>query len=93
MKLETNLKAMFAFESIPSDTHMRDVMDEIDSEELKPVFGDFFGLLQRGKYLEEYRVFDKYYFCVIHGGSHRGRQSRAPPSLSRVRWLSSCHLR
>ena len=53
MKLETNLKAMFAFESIPSDTHMRDVMDEIDSEELKPVFGDFFRLLQRGKYLEE----------------------------------------
>ncbi len=70
MKLETNLKAMFAFESIPSDTHMRDVMDEIDSEELKPVFGDFFRLLQRGKYLEEYRVFDKYYLCVIHGGSH-----------------------
>ncbi len=74
LKLENNLKAMFAFESIPSDTQMRDVMDEIDPEDLKPVFGEFFRLLQRGKYLEEYRVFDSYYLCVVDGSEYFGSE-------------------
>jgi hypothetical protein len=73
-KLENNLKGMFVLESIPSDTQMRDVVDEVDSEELKPVFGDFFHLLQRGKHLEGYRVFGKYYLGVVDGSKYFGSE-------------------
>ncbi len=79
-KIESNLKGMFALESIPSDTQMRDVMDEVASEELKPAFRDFFRLLQRGKHLEEYRVFNNYYLCVVDGSEYFGSEKVHCPS-------------
>ena len=82
-KLESNLKAMFALESIMSDTQMRAVMDEVDSEELKPVFRDFFRLLQRGKHLEGYRVFGNYYLGVVDGSEYFGSEKvRCPGCLT-----------
>jgi hypothetical protein len=44
------------FTSIPSDTQMRDIMDEAESGELEPILDDFFRLLRRAKHLEEYRA-------------------------------------
>ena len=46
---------------------MRDVMDEVDPEEIEPAFDLFFRPLQRGKHLEKYRVFDRYYVASIDG--------------------------
>jgi hypothetical protein len=68
--LEANLKSMWGIESIPSDSQMRAVMDEIGSGEFEPLFTTFFRLLQRGKHLAQYRVLGKYYLCVIDGSEY-----------------------
>ena len=52
---------MFQVESIPRDSQMREVIDEVESREIEPLFEDFLRPLQRGKHLEEYRVFGDYY--------------------------------
>jgi len=56
-----NLKSLFGVESIPSDTSMREILDEVDPEHLRPAFKDVFSELQRGKALESYQFMnDKY---------------------------------
>ncbi len=68
--LGANLLNLWSIESVPSDTQMRTVMDEVDSSELEGLFTTFFRLLQRGKHLEPYRVLGRYYLCVINGGEY-----------------------
>jgi hypothetical protein len=75
-----NLASMFHVRSIPKDTQMRDIIDEVDSVELEPVFNDFFRAVQRGKHLEGYRVFGKYYLCVMDGGEYFGSEKIECPS-------------
>ena len=59
-----NLRNIFNVQSIPKDSQMRDVMDEVDSSGLEPAFDDFFAVLQRGKHLEQYRFLgDHYLVC------------------------------
>ncbi len=65
-----NLKTMFCVQSIPKDSQMRDVIDETDSKEIEPLFGDFFRALQRGKHLESYRVLGGYYLISIDGSGY-----------------------
>mgnify|MGYP001595466408 CR=1 FL=1 len=65
-----NLRTLFQVQSIPKDTQMRDVIDEIDSKELEPVFEDFFRALQRGKHLESYRFMDDYYLISMDGSGY-----------------------
>ena len=57
--LGANLKNLWSIESVPSDSQMRTVMDEVDSGEFEDLFTTFFRLLQRGRYLERYRVFGR----------------------------------
>jgi hypothetical protein len=68
--LAANLKNLWHIASVPSDSQMRSVMDEIDSGEFTGLFTTFFRLLQRGKHLEQYRVLGKYYLCVMDGGEY-----------------------
>ena len=51
-----NLKTLFGIGQIPSDTQMREILDPLDPEHLRPVFGDVFRQLQRGKALESFRL-------------------------------------
>ncbi len=67
---KNNLKPLFTVKSIPKDSQMRSVIDEVQSQELEPIFEDFFKPLQRGKYLESYRVFDKYYIISMDGSGY-----------------------
>lgn len=55
-----NLKTLFHVKTIPKDTRMREVIDEVDPEEITPLFDDFFRPLQRGKHLEQYLVLGRY---------------------------------
>ena len=48
----SNLRAMFQLNKIPSDTQLRDVLDELKPEELYPLFKKLFSFLQRVKLLE-----------------------------------------
>ena len=81
--LAENLRNMWGIESIPSDSQMRVVMDEIDSREFDPLFAAFFRLLQRGKHLEPYRVWGEYYLCVVDGSEYFNSDYIACPSCLR----------
>ena len=62
-----NLKTLFQVKSIPKDSQMKQVIDEVDSTELEPVFKEFFMALQRGKHLEQYRFLEGYYLTSMDG--------------------------
>jgi hypothetical protein len=49
---------------------MREVMDDVDPEELAPLFDDFFRPLQRGKHLEQYQVLDGRYIVALDGSQY-----------------------
>jgi hypothetical protein len=81
--LGANLRNLWGIESVPSDTQMRTVMDEIDSGQFDGLFTTFFRLLQRGKHLAQYRVFRRYYLCVVDGGEYFSSDHIGCPSCLR----------
>ncbi len=62
-----NLRTIFGLQAIPSDTQMREILDEVDPERLRPVFTDVFRPLQRGKVLEEYVFLEGSYLVALDG--------------------------
>jgi hypothetical protein len=67
-----NLQTLFGVETIPKDTQMRSVLDELDREQFRPAFKDFTSRLQRGKHLEQYKLSDGSYLCSIDGSEYFG---------------------
>lgn len=67
---KNNLQTLFQVESIPKESQMREVIDEVESRELEPLFEDFFRPLQRGKHLEGYRVLGDYYLISMDGSGY-----------------------
>lgn len=63
----SNLQTLFGVDKIPEDTQMRDLIDEIPSDNLREVFKEYFFRLQRGKHLEQYQIFPELYLCPIDG--------------------------
>jgi len=70
VKQTSNLKSLFSVSSVPKDTCTREVLDEIDPNGIEPIFADFFFELQRGKYLEKYRVLKDSYIISIDGSGY-----------------------
>lgn len=80
----SNLKSLFHVDSIPRDTQIREVLDEVDPPSLEGVFTDYFGRLQRGTYLEPFRVLGKYYPVVIDGSEYFSSETlHCPGCLTR----------
>jgi len=65
-----NLKTLFQVRSIPKDSQMKEVLDEVESAGLEPVFDDFFLALQRGKHLEQYRFSGDHYLVAFDGSGY-----------------------
>lgn len=61
-----NLKRVYEIETVPSDSQMRTILDEVDPEELRPIYKDIFQQAQRGKVLED-MVFLGGYLLSIDG--------------------------
>jgi hypothetical protein len=64
---DANLKALFGIGQIPSDTQMREILDEVDPEHLRDSFGDVFRQLQRGKALEAFEFYAGGYLLSLDG--------------------------
>ena len=64
---DANLKALFGIGQIPSDTQTREILDPLDPEYLRPVFGDVFRQLQRGKALEPFEFYNGCYLLAMDG--------------------------
>lgn len=62
-----NLKTLFGVSDIPENTQLRNIVDKVDSEYLRPVFKEFLSRLQRAKHLEQYQFIDGKYLVDIDG--------------------------
>lgn len=62
-----NLKKLYNLEEVPCDTYMRERLDEVDPQLIRPAFTAIFSLLQRGKVLEDYKFLNKYVLIPCDG--------------------------
>jgi hypothetical protein len=64
--VQHNLKTLYQVSRPPSDTHMREVLDEVDPKALRETFLSVFHEVQRGKLLERYSFLNGY-LCLVDG--------------------------
>jgi len=62
-----NLKTLYQVGHAPCDTYMRERLDEVDPQLLRPAFTALFSLIQRGKVLEDYKFLGEYVLCPCDG--------------------------
>lgn len=70
-----NLKSLFLVKQVPSDTHMREILDKVNPKELLWAFDVLLAKAQRGKVLEEYSYLDRGYLLSIDGTGYFESQS------------------
>jgi hypothetical protein len=70
-----NLETLFAVNNIPGQTQLRDIVDEVKSEQFSPIFKDYFSRLQRGRHLLQYQLFPGLYVCSIDATQYFHSQS------------------
>jgi hypothetical protein len=64
---EGNLQRVYGIGQVPCDTRMREILDPVDPESLRPLFKSVFGALQRGKALEEMVFVEGHYLLALDG--------------------------
>lgn len=64
---DQNMKTLFGIEEIPSDTRMREILDPLEPDLLRPVFNQVFRRLQRSKALESYVFHEGCYLLAMDG--------------------------
>ena len=63
----TNLKTLYAIDEVPCDTQMRVILDEVEPDEVAPVYRMLFQEAQRGKLLEEFVFLEGCYLLSLDG--------------------------
>jgi len=66
-RVEGNLGTIYAIDHVPCDTQMREILDPVSPESVRPLFRSVFGQLQRGKALEAMMFLDDYYLLALDG--------------------------
>src|SRR2546426_10560424 len=66
-RAEGNLHTIYGMERVPCDTRMREILDPVSPESLRPVFTSVFRQLQRGKALQSMVFFDGCYLLALDG--------------------------
>ena len=64
---QSNLQRLYRIAQIPSDSQLRDILDPLDPQTLRPCFTDVFRQLQRGKALEAFTFADGHYLIATDG--------------------------
>jgi hypothetical protein len=62
-----NLKTIYHIDAVPSDTQMREILDEVLPKGLSPVYTDIFRQAQRGKVLEKLVFLEGCYLVSVDG--------------------------
>ena len=73
-RTEGNLQHVYGIERVPCDTAMREILDPVEPESLRPLFKSVFGALQRGKALEEMVFVEGYYLFALDGTGYFSSQ-------------------
>ena len=67
IKAPSNLMTIYGMGSIPCDTSMREILDGVNPNDLRPLFKDAFRQLQRGKALEQMVFMQGCYLLNLDG--------------------------
>jgi hypothetical protein len=65
--VKANIRNLYGVIKVPSDTYMRERLDEVNPQDLRPVFKVVFNELQRGKGLDEYQYLGGHYLVSADG--------------------------
>lgn len=65
--LDHNLLSLYHITLPPSDSYMRERLDELNPRFIRPVFKKMFATLQRGKCLESFKFLNGYYLLALDG--------------------------
>lgn len=65
-----NLRDLYMVNNPPSDTYLRERLDEVNPNSLRPAFKKIFALFQRGKGLEEFEYLDGHVLLSGDGTGH-----------------------
>jgi hypothetical protein len=71
---EGNLQQVYGIGQVPCDTRMRELLDPIEPESLRPLFKSVFGAVQRGKALEEMVFINGHYLLALDGTTYHASQ-------------------
>jgi hypothetical protein len=66
----SNLNTLFHVSRVPSDTQMRTVLDEIEPDQLRPMFSALFARAQRAKCLEDFKFLNNHYLVSADGSNY-----------------------
>ena len=64
---DENMRNLFGIARVPSDTHLREILDLVEPRQLRPVFNDVLRQLQRGKALEPFVFYKGCYLLSLDG--------------------------
>ena len=64
---DENMKRLFHIDRVPSDTQMREILDDVNPLDLRPGFCDVFRELQRGKCLKAFRFIESTHLVLMDG--------------------------
>lgn len=65
--IRRNLRTLYKVDKAPSDTCLRERLDQVAAKQLRKPFKKIFAYLQRGKALETYRYLDGHYIISVDG--------------------------
>lgn len=65
-----NLRNLYMVNNPPSDTYLRERLDEVDPDHVRPVFKKLFALMQRGKALEKFECLNGHVLLSGDGTGH-----------------------
>jgi Transposase DDE domain len=74
-RAEGNLHTLYGIQRVPCDTHMREILDPVAPESLRPVFKRVFTQLQRGKALEPMVFLADSYLLALDGTGYFSSQA------------------
>lgn len=70
--IHNNVKKLFRIERLPSDTHLRDILDLVDYKQYRKVFTGIFAYVQKTKLLEQFsfiEINDNHYYLLAVDGT------------------------
>src|SRR2546421_2061433 len=81
-RAEGNLSTIYGIERAPCDSYMRETLDPVSPESLRPSFKGVFRQLQRGKALEAMLFLDGHYLVALDGTGYF-----TSPTIHCASWL------
>jgi hypothetical protein len=76
-----NVKSLFHVTKIPSETQLRDIIDPVDPELLRPAYDKILSNLQRGNELKKFTVMDLYPIALDGTGYFSSSHTSCPHCL------------